>query len=358
MKSVGIYGAGWYGEVFYEALTSMGYEIQFFLDKYISLQEKYGLPIFRPEAAVDKTTTIFISVAKYEHQIKEELSRLGFSNVRTFSDSIRYIYHIFDFFAKRNSLWLVENKDAMVDEVKIGKVAQRLKDEKSKELLSTIVRFRRTLDALDYVFPDGEEEYFTRELDILSRLKDKIRFVDGGGYIGDTLQRICQLSDNVSFIASFEPDPKNFQALRQSLHVLQHKYQETIFTLYPVGLWSHFDLLEFHLSGSSTSCVTKGQTKCFVPVCSIDETLFGAAPNFIKLDVEGAEKEALLGAKASILAYHPFLAVSLYHRPSDLWEIPLLIDEIAPGHYDFYLRVHEHMGLSTILYCVPTKGEE
>jgi hypothetical protein len=74
------------------------------------------------------------------------------------------------------------------------------------------------------------------------------------------------------------------------------------------------------------------------------------------MDIEGAEIEALCGAKECIRAYAPILTICVYHRPSDLWEIPLLIEEILPDGYDMYLRVHEHMGLSSVLYCLPKKG--
>lgn len=52
------------------------------------------------------------------------------------------------------------------------------------------------------------------------------------------------------------------------------------------------------------------------------------------MDIEGAEYEALLGARDIIFKYRPGLAISLYHRPADLWRIPLLINEIIGGRGD------------------------
>ena len=49
------------------------------------------------------------------------------------------------------------------------------------------------------------------------------------------------------------------------------------------------------------------------------------------MDIEGAEYEALLGARGTISKYRPGLAISLYHRPADLWQIPLLINEMLGG---------------------------
>jgi len=62
------------------------------------------------------------------------------------------------------------------------------------------------------------------------------------------------------------------------------------------------------------------------------------------------KKEALLGAKK----YKPNWVIYLYHKPEALWRLPLLIHEINPD-YDMFVRVHEDMFLSTVLYCVGGK---
>ena len=49
------------------------------------------------------------------------------------------------------------------------------------------------------------------------------------------------------------------------------------------------------------------------------------------MDIEGAELDALNGAKATIRKHLPKLAVCLYHVQEHLWEIPLKInDSILP----------------------------
>jgi hypothetical protein len=60
-------------------------------------------------------------------------------------------------------------------------------------------------------------------------------------------------------------------------------------------------------------------------------------PDFIKRDVEGAEVDALRGARHVITAYTPRLAVCLYHRLSDMWGIPPLLREMVP-EYRFRCR--------------------
>lgn len=48
----------------------------------------------------------------------------------------------------------------------------------------------------------------------------------------------------------------------------------------------------------------------------------------------------------------PTLAICLYHKPYDLWDLPLLINDINPN-YNMYLRIYGSMGLELVLYCVP-----
>ena len=73
---------------------------------------------------------------------------------------------------------------------------------------------------------------------------------------------------------------------------------------------------------------------------------------FIKMDIEGAEFDALRGARAAIERHRPVLAVCVYHQQDDLWRLPLLMKEMVPD-YRMYLRCHEGDGWQTVAYAVP-----
>ena len=77
--------------------------------------------------------------------------------------------------------------------------------------------------------------------------------------------------------------------------------------------------------------------------------------DFIKLDVEGAEKKALDGAKQLIVRSRPVLAISLYHQPQDLWELPLFLSTICEN-YKFYIRQHYANSFDSVLYAVPKES--
>ncbi len=83
---------------------------------------------------------------------------------------------------------------------------------------------------------------------------------------------------------------------------------------------------------------------------SIDNIMRGERVSFIKMDIEGAELEGLKGACKTITKYHPKLAICVYHKPEDIYEIPVYILQIAPT-YKFVLRHYTSDLWETVLYA-------
>ena len=71
---------------------------------------------------------------------------------------------------------------------------------------------------------------------------------------------------------------------------------------------------------------------------------------FIKMDIEGAEQKALHGAGKIIKKYRPKLAISVYHLPNDIIEIPLMIHNMV-SEYQLFLRHHYSNHWETVLYA-------
>jgi hypothetical protein len=71
------------------------------------------------------------------------------------------------------------------------------------------------------------------------------------------------------------------------------------------------------------------------------------------MDIEGAEALALIGAKKIIKKCRPILAISYYHKPDDIWEIPLLLEKQCEN-YKFYLRQHLYNSFESVLYAIPS----
>ena len=87
-----------------------------------------------------------------------------------------------------------------------------------------------------------------------------------------------------------------------------------------------------------SNIIPKGTSISEVSLCSLDEEI-DEKITFIKMDVEGAEMDALMGTKRTIQRHRPKLAISLYHKISDIWEIPALIHHYVPT-YKLYIRHH------------------
>jgi hypothetical protein len=76
--------------------------------------------------------------------------------------------------------------------------------------------------------------------------------------------------------------------------------------------------------------------------------IYGTA--LLKMDVEGAELNALKGAENLIKNNDIDLAICLYHKPQDILEIPLLISTF--GKYEYYIRLYGHYGMDLVLYAI------
>jgi hypothetical protein len=96
---------------------------------------------------------------------------------------------------------------------------------------------------------------------------------------------------------------------------------------------------------------SKGTT--VIQCVSLDDAIPTFAPNLIKMDIEGAEYDALLGARQLITAHTPGIAASLYHRPEHLWQLPKLVENIAPGKYNFHMRSHAMNDFELVMYALP-----
>ncbi len=354
-----IYGAGVYGEIFHNEIEKNGIEINYFIDQYTDKESLCGKPIRRLENLDLSESNIFVALSfpRVELKVIKILKEMSANNIFSLKDTLYKFPDITKLCTKATQTWCSGNTHEMINIDGLLQFKKLLKDKKSISLLDTIINFRKELSPQTYPDPDLDAQYFPQDIDLFSHL-DKIRFVDGGAFIGDTLaesiDEFKKIGKKVDYIASFEPDRSNIGKL--SIEVLKHKAinPEINFLIYPCGLWSGNEFLQFNNNSNSTSSIVNkpsANTTTIMTTC-LDQTLIGSSVNYIKMDLEGAEKEALIGAKKIIGEQSPVLAISLYHKPEDLWELPLLINSINPN-YDMHLRIYGSMGLELNLYCVP-----
>jgi FkbM family methyltransferase len=354
-----VYGAGIYGGLFCEELEKNGIHIEYVIDQYVNKKEVNNKPIKRLNELDLKDTNIYISITSpmVEKSVYEQLLKLTNARVYSFTDVLNAYPTVIEKCLILSNCWYSKDKSKMLDYEKLEFFEKLLKDSKSLELLKKIINFRETLKPEYYLTPDLEPQYFPKDIKIFEKW-DSIRFVDGGAYIGDTLesslQELTKLNKKIDYIVSFEPDTSNIKKLNEEILKQKETFKDVNFMVYPCGIWSSNSILSFSNNSQSSSSLVRdvSEDKIQIMTVSLDDTLIGLNPNYIKLDIEGAERDAILGMKKIIQEQSPSLAICLYHKPQDLWELPLLINEINPN-YDMYLRIYGSMGLETVLYCVP-----
>lgn len=359
-KQVAIFGAGMYGEIVFKFLKLKGYEVIFFIDQLTEKKEYMGKPVYRIEDVILKNIPIYIGVSHSNLIIEEKLKNSGFSLIIPYfilkdeDNSLPpYIPDDFD----------ISDDFSYIDNDKVNKVLKFFTDSKSLELYKYILELRR-----DKTFKEIKSNIFydpncytPKDVPIFQRFK-KLRIADCGAFTGDSILNFLKLKQKVEFIALFEPIPKNLNILHDNIKIFTSKYNEIIIAIFPLGVSEKPGIEEFcdmfsfsRISNNKTVITNKIENikeKYLLPITTLDETLYGSKINFIKMDIEGSEYNAIKGAINLIKDYKPDLAISIYHNPSDLWDIPILIKSIN-NNYKMYIRSHHSRTplLDLVLYC-------
>jgi FkbM family methyltransferase len=220
-----------------------------------------------------------------------------------------------------------------------------LADEASRQTLMEAILLRRTGDVSQLRSPAPSEQYIPAGLPVP---RANVRFVDGGAFDGDTILQL--LNSGVSFeaVAAFEPDSANYAALVARVKV---SLGGAATSLWPCGLDATTRQVRFQADGLASSGIT-AQGETMIQTVAFDSALPGWCPNYVKLDIEGAERDALYGMAATLQAVRPALAVCVYHKPADLWELPRVVAELLPN-VDLFLRSHAWNGFDLVLYAIP-----
>jgi FkbM family methyltransferase len=287
---------------------------------------------------LDRATPIVIA----SHRVlgaAERLSRLGFTAVAPFAvlqalDPERFAPHMF-YEGLLEDTW--EHRDHY------RWLAGELADDMSREVLEAVLTFRQTLDPR-VLAPVVEPELY-QLAGLLTYGNDEV-FIDGGAFDGDTIRLFSsRVGGRYRRIYAFEPDPKTFTALKQSF--ASEPRVEPI----NAGLYRCKATLRFR-DDASRGAIFAADGGIEIEVTTVDDVVGEERVTFIKMNIEGAELDALNGAERTIRRWRPKLAISAYHRPSDLWRIPRLVRRLSKD-YGLYLRQHDGGVIETVLYGLP-----
>lgn len=188
-----------------------------------------------------------------------------------------------------------------------------------------------------------EKQYF--DLPYLRCGENEV-FVDGGCFDGSTAINFMKWCDNkYKEIWAFEPDLKNLEKCKINL---SEKFQNI--NLVAEGLWNKREIVKFNANGSAGAKIIEEGCEQ-IRTNRLDDIIPDKKVSFIKLDIEGAELNALKGAEKIIREQKPKLSICIYHKPEDIWEIPSLLLEYN-SDYIFYIRHYSLGAAETILYAI------
>ena len=315
-------------------------------DKILTVCEKYGIEIsdfFASDGFVrghsfHGKTVISYSAMKEKYEGQEPLVLLSFAS--SLPDVMALFKHVgeeCELYAPDvpvfgDTLFTIEFFEE--NHERFERVWEMLADEESKRIYENVISYKLTGD-IKYLWASESDKRDVYEN--LINCKDIKSYLDLGAYNGDTIREMLFYNPELEKATALEPDARNFRKLTEYVQTVTKVEINCV----NAGAWCENTTLLFDASGNrNAGIVSRGNivTKIKeVAVVSVDSVLDGAAVDYIKYDVEGSEREALLGSAQTIKAHAPTLLVSLYHRSEDLFALPELVKELNAG-YSLHLR--------------------
>lgn len=346
-RNVALFGAGSYLKEVLESFRS--YKIVAIFDNGVKEDEvraENNIPILNPKyhlnEYVDKDTAVVMSVCSFQYEIAVDLiQNYHLDPNQIFSMCADYqeerIYHAEDILNH-------------VDELEQARSI--FYDEESRQYLDRMIKFKFTHDPLCLKpNPHIVGKYMYQEADgntIMAKKGNHI--IDGGAFIGDSAEYFFALTEGDCQLYCFEPFIGNYKILDKTICEKNRKDKVKI---YNYALGDKDTTIKVSADNDISARANKDAneiTENYITQKKLDSLAneFDRI-DFIKLDVEGDEKNVLLGAKDLIKKYSPRMMVSAYHKTEDLWELPLLLHKLNP-EYRIYLGHQPHAAFEPEIY--------
>jgi FkbM family methyltransferase len=348
-RGVVIFGCGHLGKWTLDGATGAGLRVLAFAD---NNEKNWGqriadVEVMSPQEAVLRyNDDAFFVVAIYNGTVpRKQLAALGCKRI------VPYPLFFWQFSAHmpfEDRLELPSR--VLADPSAIQSGYALLGDEKSRLEFIAQLRWRCWLDYGCLPQPDPPDQmYYAPDL---VRLSQQEVLADCGAFDGDSIRMFLDRVDGCfRYIYAIEPDPKNRAALGKYLSSLPGDATRRISVL-PFGLSDCDEVVSFDASGTVGSRVVAGTGSDSIQCRRLDDILDGPPPTLIKMDIEGAEPRAILGAAATIASSRPVLAICAYHKCEHLWTLPRLIHNALPD-YRIFLRRYAEECWETVYYAIP-----
>lgn len=222
------------------------------------------------------------------------------------------------------------------DELRAG-----LADEESRSTLDALLHFRYTNDYLSGGLRYHLHDQYWESFVPMERIRS---FVDGGCFDGQTALQFISRQPAYTRVDVFEPFPESMANVQRNLADRPNVHA------HPFAILNERKTLRFTTDAGSANGLSE-QGDIQVNTCSIDEELVGVQVDYLKLDIEGAEPEAVDGAARLISEQRPVMAICVYHDQSHFWRIPEKVLALR-SDYQVYLRHYSEGVYETVMYFI------
>jgi FkbM family methyltransferase len=340
-----IYGAGGYGREVAATLQAQAIEARGFIDGSIGGGRLVaGLPSWlREEVDVTEAATcaLIIAVNNFKSPVDEIVrwaEAVGFADIVPVAE----LPDVLD--PGLGHYWQASRALIGKNVAQLDRLHALLGDERSREILIALARYRITGRAEHHPPVDRDHQYFPVDLPLGC---SSISLVDCGAFPGDMIEAVARAGLDLENWYAFEPDPANFRHLR----AVAGQARVGAAALFPCGVGSETGLIRF-ADGAADASRALGQDDqggVVVPIVRVADVVHARHIDMVKLDVEGFESAAIDGMVELLERHRPRLAVAIYHKPADLWELAFKIDALFPGAR-YAIRQHGYNGYDTVLY--------
>ena len=324
-------------------------------------QEMHELPVLSAKEAREKfPKAVFIIASSFYKEILNSglcngLKILVLSESSPLLSSVEILYFQKKGFCGFNVNWFHFYFSEPNFKQKILEITNLLDDEKSKLILNNRMNFMLTGD-VKYLsqIPIDKVSYFSEEY---LNINHNEVYVDCGAFNGDSILEFSNyVGAKYNKIIAFEPSKDIYLKLEDT--VLKNSLRNVITVNAGNGLQDQvLNFLNMKNEGSlvidedSISKLTEDDKSKIekIRIKKLDNYI-EEQPTFIKMDIEGYELEALKGAEKILKTLKPKLAICIYHKEMDFYEIPLYLKSIVP-EYKFKIRQHYDALYDTVLYA-------
>lgn len=327
-----IYGAGITAVKLHNYLSNLGITIKGFVVDIKTKDSLFNVPIFEFSQIHEVPINLILGFVPTKHTVEE--IKLGVKEKLKFFNFLAYDFSFLSFgYFDRNYL-SSENFEYIVNQ---------LEDELSVKSLIGYIKSRNTGDFSFCESYYDSNQYFPKN--VINFTQNEI-FVDCGVFDGETIKDFISKNEDFKFVYGFEPDPMNYLKSVEKLNYISNDKLK----IFNIGSWNKKDILRFNSSSERISEIDPNGIEEIL-VDSIDNIINGTPVTFIKMDVEGAELNSLIGAYNIIKTHRPKLAICIYHKPEDIYEIINWIYSLEL-EYKFIIRLHTRFSQELVLYCV------